>query len=157
MLQHRKIDSDSDVTKQLFTIGYEGASIGDFVANLSSFPIDVLIDVRELPLSRKRGFSKSSLRSALDDQGIEYLHLKGLGDPKPGRIAAREGRYADFRRIFSHHLQSSKAKEHLNEAIDVAANRTAVLLCFEKDHQNCHRCMVADRMATLGNFQLVHL
>jgi uncharacterized protein (DUF488 family) len=145
------------VTKQLFTIGYEGASIDEFVANLSSYPIDVLIDVRELPLSRKRGFSKNSLRSALDDQGIEYLHLRGLGDPKSGRIAAREGRYADFRRIFSNHLRSSAAREDLSEAIDVAVKRTAVLLCFEKDHRNCHRCIVADEMATLGNFQLVHL
>lgn len=145
------------MTQQLFTIGYEGASIDEFVTNLTSYPIDILIDVRELPLSRKRGFSKNSLRLALDDRGIEYLHLRGLGDPKPGRIAAREGRYADFRKIFSDHLRSSEAREDLYEAIDVAVKRTAVLLCFEKDHRNCHRCMVADKMATLGNLQLVHL
>ena len=71
----------------------------DLFASLKANRVKLLIDVRDVPISRKPGFSKTSLAQGLADAGIGYLHLKGLGDPKPGRIAAREGRFSDFCRI----------------------------------------------------------
>jgi uncharacterized protein (DUF488 family) len=61
--------------------------------------VRLLIDVRELPTSRRKGFAKSALSSALAAADIGYLHLKGLGDPKPGRDAARAGDYAGFLKV----------------------------------------------------------
>ena len=141
----------------LHTIGYEGISIEMFLSMLAHAGIDLLIDVRDVPISRKKGFSKNKLAEALNECGVEYLHLKGLGDPKLGRIAAREDRIDDFRRIFKSHMQSSVAKVDLERGIDAARNRFACLMCFEKEHQYCHRCIVAESMAIRGGFKLIHI
>lgn len=143
--------------KVLHTIGYEGSSIEDFLVTLKRVGIDLLIDVREVPISRKRGFSKIRLCEALYSSGVDYLHLRGLGDPKLGRIAAREGRFGDFQMIFAAHLRSELAEEDLNRGIDVASTRLACLMCFERDHLHCHRRMVAEEMARRSGFHVVHL
>jgi len=144
-------------SRTLFTIGYEGSSIADFRATLEGAQINLVIDVRDVPISRKRGFSKTALASWLASAGISYLHLKGLGDPKPGRNAAREGRFADFRRIFAAHLVSDVAQADLARAVEAAIGNKACLLCFERDHHNCHRCMVAEAMVQRRDFKLLHL
>jgi uncharacterized protein (DUF488 family) len=143
--------------KNLHTIGYEGSSIGDFLATMVAVGIDLLIDVRDVAISRKPGFSKTALSGWLETFDIEYLHLRGLGDPKLGRIASREGRYDDFRRIFNTHLKSSAAQTDMRRALDAASDRVACLLCFERDHTHCHRRFVAEEMARRGGFRLVHL
>ncbi|WP_074123385.1 DUF488 domain-containing protein, partial [Bradyrhizobium sp. AS23.2] len=143
--------------KKLFTIGYEGCKPTDLFAKLQESGVTLLVDVRDVPISRKPGFSKTSLAEGLNNAGIGYLHLKGLGDPKPGRIAAREGRFADFRRIFAAHMLTTAAQQALAEAVTAAGKSVACLLCFEQDHTNCHRCIVADSMARRGKFNLVHL
>jgi uncharacterized protein (DUF488 family) len=143
--------------KKLFTIGYEGCKPSDLFAKLQANGIGLLIDVRDVPISRKPGFSKTSLSQGLMDAGVGYLHLKSLGDPKPGRIAARDGRFSDFRRIFTAHMMSTAAQQALAEAVAAASKSVACLLCFEQDHTNCHRCIVADSMARSGKFNLVHL
>jgi len=141
----------------LHTIGYEGVSIDAFLEAVERAGVQILIDVRDVPISRKKGFSKSKLSDALQECGIDYLHLKGLGDPKPGRIAAREGRIADFKKIFKAHMRSEVAQFDLEKAIGAARNRIACLMCFEKEHIHCHRCFVAEKMAKKLNFELVHL
>ena len=141
----------------LFTIGYQGSSIGDFRAALEAARIDVVVDVRDVPVSRKPGFSKAALAVQLASVDIDYLHLKGLGDPKAGRIAARKGRIGDFRRIFAAHLDTREAQADLAAAIQAADHRRACLLCFERDHHLCHRCIVAARMAHKAGFKLIHL
>lgn len=143
--------------KKLFTIGYEGCKPADLFATLQDNGIKLLIDVRDVPISRKPGFSKTALADGLNSEGIAYLHLKGLGDPKPGRIAAREGRFSDFRKIFGAHLQTIAAQHALAQAVTAASKSIACLLCFEHDHANCHRCIVADSMARGGKFELIHL
>ncbi len=94
----------------ILTIGYEGASIEEFVTTLKLAEIDVLIDVRDVPISRKRGFSKGALSSTVEAVGIKYLHLRDLGDPKPGREAARRGDVQTFERIFNAHLMRNGAQ-----------------------------------------------
>ena len=76
----------------IWTIGYERASSDALLAALKAAGVQVLMDVRDLPLSRRAGFSKSTLRVSLEAEGIEYVHLKGLGTPKEGRLAARRDR-----------------------------------------------------------------
>jgi uncharacterized protein (DUF488 family) len=142
---------------KLFTTGYEGSKPADLFAILQKSGVTLLIDVRDVPISRKPGFSKSALARGLDEAGIRYLHLKGLGDPKPGRVAAREGRFSDFRRIFSAHMMTAVAQQALCEAVAAASESISCLLCFERDHTNCHRCIVAESMAKRGKFSLVHL
>jgi hypothetical protein len=78
---------------RIFTIGYEGTTVPEFIAALKGAGVERVIDVRALPLSRRPGFSKSALTAALQESGIEYLHLKALGTPAEGRAAARAGRH----------------------------------------------------------------
>jgi uncharacterized protein (DUF488 family) len=129
-----------------FTIGYEGSSLEDFISTLQKAGVQTLIDVRDVPISRKKGFSKSILRETLLANDIEYVHLKGLGDPKPGREAARNGDIPEFQRIFNAHLRTEIAQADLKEAIGIVCRTTACLLCFERDCRHCHRSIVADHI-----------
>jgi uncharacterized protein (DUF488 family) len=74
---------------KIFTIGYEGATVGEFLSAMKKAGVERVIDIRALPLSRRPGFSKTPLRTALEEEGIEYVHLKALGTPSEGRTAAR--------------------------------------------------------------------
>lgn len=141
----------------LMTIGYEGASIEDFVATLQDAAIEVLLDIRDVPVSRKFGFSKSLLAQKLNDVEIEYIHIRELGNPKPGREAARKGDIEEFERIFRNHLANSDSQEALNKAIEIAIQNLVVLLCFERDHSYCHRSIVAEAMSKRKQFTVDHI
>lgn len=142
---------------QLMTIGYEGADIADFIATLQSSNVTTLIDVRELPLSRKKGFSKNKLREQLEAVGIAYIHVKQLGDPKPGRVAARSGNMQEFRRIFGNHIRQDASREALQSVVPLVQSGGACLLCFERCHSDCHRSIVANELAKLTDFDLAHI
>jgi len=66
------------VSAKLFTVGYEGRSIDELVDALRAAGVERLVDVRELPLSRRKGFSKTALGDTLRDAGIEYIHVRAL-------------------------------------------------------------------------------
>ena len=75
----------------LFTIGYEHTTPGVFLGELARAKVGLVIDVRAVAASRRPGFSKRQLAAALAERGIGYLHLRALGTPKEGRLAARSG------------------------------------------------------------------
>jgi uncharacterized protein (DUF488 family) len=133
----------------IYTIGYEGTDIERFVQTLKVVGVKILVDVRALALSRKKGFSKTALKTRLEREGIAYLHFVDLGDPKPGRQAAREGRYSTFRRIYARHL-SSDARTALTALHNAAKSAPTCLLCFERDPKECHRSIVAERLTMAG-------
>ncbi len=138
----------------LSTIGYEATTIAAVVAELLAAGVRHLIDVRAVPLSRKPGFSKRQLAAALDEAGLRYTNLRGLGTPKAGRIAARRGDTATMQRIFHAHMETPEAQADLAHAVAVAREAPACLLCFERDAARCHRMLVAEAMRPPG---LVHL
>ena len=140
----------------IYTIGYEGTDIDRFVATLQAVGVQRIADVRAVALSRKKGFSKKGLATRLQAEGIEYIHFVDLGDPKPGRDAARAGQYKRFRAIYSKHLGSEDAQASLRELLDVAGEKPTCLLCFERDPVICHRAIVAEEMTALG-FEVLNL
>src|SRR6478672_6850848 len=127
---------------RIFTIGYEGTTVGEFIAALHKAGVRRLIDVRALPLSRRPGFSKTPLKGALEEAGIEYLHLKALGTPAEGRNAARAGRHADMARIYAGQLELPEAMVQSAQMLDLAAEKPSALLCFERDPAGCHRTLL---------------
>jgi len=141
---------------KLFTIGYEGANVDQLVATLSNVGIEFLADVRELPLSRKKGLSKNSLAANLASAGIEYRHFRQLGDPKPGRDAARLGKYDLFESIFSAHLRRPETQASLANLLEVASTKLTCMLCFERCHTRCHRSYLADGAISYG-FEVFNL
>src|SRR4051812_21330935 len=106
--------------KKLYTIGYEDVTLERFVSALKDAGVELLIDVRAVPLSRKPGFSKNRLAARLAEEDIEYLGLRGLGTPASGRAAARKGRVNEMRAIYKAHLKSKEAVEATAEAVEAA-------------------------------------
>ena len=141
----------------LLTIGYEGCTIGDVLAELKAAGITLLIDVRAVPQSRKPGFSKRQLAAGLDEQCIAYLHLQGLGTPKPGRDAVRAGHPERMEPIFREHMRSDRAQAELAQARQLAREKRICLLCFEQDPMHCHRRFVAEMITEETAQPVVHL
>ena len=132
---------------RIFTIGYEGALMPDFLAGLTSAGVERVIDVRALPLSRRPGFSKSPLRAALAEAGIDYVHLRALGTPAAGREAARKGRQAELERIYSSQLELPEAIAQGAQMLELAAEKPSALLCFEREPSGCHRSLLLAAVA----------
>lgn len=141
----------------LYTIGYEGSGIQAFVLTLLDAGVDTLIDVRDLPLSRKKGFSKAVLREILEANGIAYVHLRGLGDPKPGRDAARAGNMKLFKHIFGQHMKTAAAQLDLLVANAHAKEKAVCLMCFERAHCDCHRSIVAAHICKATGLHIQNL
>src|SRR5579859_4950509 len=125
------------------TIGYEKASFADFRRTLLAAEVAAIIDVRDLPQSRRAGFSRRQLQAGLEEAGLRYLHLKALGTPKEGRVAAHEHDYETFWRIVEERLASEEAEAALAEAAEFARDMRSCLLCYEADHRYCHRLRVS--------------
>ena len=140
---------------RIFTIGYEGATVSEFIATLQKAGVERVIDVRALPLSRRPGFSKTPLRGALEEVGIEYVHLKALGTPSEGRTAARAGRHADMARIYAGQLELPEAIAQSAQMLDLAAEKPSVLMCLEREPEQCHRSLLLDAVAP--DAEAVHL
>ncbi|WP_405124651.1 DUF488 family protein [Ralstonia pseudosolanacearum] len=127
----------------IFTIGYEGLDIDTFVSLLTEHAIDTVVDIRELPLSRKPGFSKKALASVLNLSGLEYVHMVDLGCPKPVRDRYREdGNWKHYTQGFLKYLKTQDAA--VAELSDLVSSSTCALLCYEADYNFCHRSMVAN-------------
>lgn len=140
----------------VFTIGYEGRSLPQFLDDLRANGILLLADVREAPISRKAGFSKTALTDALRGAGIDYVHLRALGCPKSIRDAYKEsGDWSQYTRDFMRHLKQQGDALH-QLALQVNARPTA-LLCYEADYTRCHRTYVARALAARDPATVQHI
>src|SRR5580765_4555898 len=141
----------------VFTIGYERRSPDELVRELTDAGVTLLADVRELPLSRRPGFSKTALAAVLGEAGIEYLHERALGNPKPYRDAWKGGDAAAGRAGYGAHIAGASS-----EAVDALALRVSqggvCLLCVEHDAADCHRTLLAAALGErLGGLRVQHL
>jgi uncharacterized protein (DUF488 family) len=128
----------------VYTVGYEGRDVADLIALLSTHRVETLVDVRLTPISRKAGFSKTALSSALADAGITYLHERELGNPKENRPAYRAGEKTARRRYLAHLLQNGG--DAVARLSDIVATSATALLCVERESSICHRSAVADQL-----------
>lgn len=133
--------TETGTATRVWTAGYQGEELEGFLQKLRDAEITLLVDVRRRAQSRKKGFSKTALRNALEETGIAYEHLRYLGmsdDLMPKRNAE------DNREIleeFRRRLEADPAM--LDELRDLMAKHRVCLLCFEADYQQCHRSVVA--------------
>jgi uncharacterized protein (DUF488 family) len=127
---------------RIFTIGYEATTMGEFLAALTSAGVERVIDVRAVPNSRRPGFSKTPLRNALAEAGIDYVHLRALGTPAAGREAARKGRHEELKRIYSAQLDLPEAIVAAEQMKELATEKPSALLCYEREPAGCHRTLL---------------
>lgn len=134
--------------KKLFTIGYEQTPAKAVLDELQQAGVKLLVDVRAIASSRRPGFSKTQLAAGLDARGISYLQLRGLGTPKEGRIAARAGDMKALSKIYHAHLKTAQARAEMDELDALVMKAGPVcILCYERDHNACHRKFIAEIIA----------
>jgi uncharacterized protein (DUF488 family) len=140
----------------VFTIGYEGLDIDGFMSLLAEHDIDTIVDVRELPLSRKAGFSKNALANLLNLSGREYVHMADLGCPKSVRDLYREdGNWKRYTEGFMKHLKTKD--DAIAELSLLTSSANCALLCFEADSNFCHRSMVANAVREYSGAKVTHI
>jgi len=140
------------------TIGYQAATVPGFLRVLRDAGVELLIDVRAVASSRRAGFAKTALAANLESAGVEYLHIRALGTPADGRAAARAGRHEAMREIYSAHLETHDAQEGLWRLEQIVkSGRKVALLCFEANHAECHRTLVANALALRVRIEVMHL
>lgn len=132
---------------RLMTTGYQGETIDHFVTKLVAAGVDLLVDVRTLPLSRKPGFSKSTLQARLAEMGIDYVHMPGLGMPRP--LLRMRRSLTDNTPILDQYEQLLDTRLFLvMELLELVRGKRACLMCFESDEAQCHRSRLARFIAT---------
>ena len=138
-----------------FTIGYEAATMAEFLASLQQAGVERILDVRAVPNSPSPGFSKNPLKNALAEVGIDYVPLKALGTPADGRAAARAGRHDDLERIYAGQLDLPEAIVQAEQMRELAEEKPSALLCYERDPAACHRSLLLAAVA--GDAAVTHL
>lgn len=139
----------------IWTIGYEQATVAAVTGALTAAGVEVLADIRALPLSRRPGFSKTALAGAMAEAGIAYRHFRALGTPADGRAAARRHDHAELARIYAGQLELPEALAAMAELRALASERRVALLCYERQAHECHRRLLIE--ALLPDFAEVDL
>jgi uncharacterized protein (DUF488 family) len=152
------MNTESQPMTELMTIGYEGLSLAEFFGILERCRVTTLVDVRELPISRRPGFAKTALSAALVRRGIKYVHMPALGCPRDIRHRYRDDEdWSRYTKHFQNYLATQP--EALVELSQVASSERCCLMCFEEDYNFCHRKFVAERVAPLigASIRIFHL
>ena len=137
--------------KCLFTIGYEGRSIDEYLNLLIKHNIKILLDVRKNPISRKYGFSKKTLQKTTENLGIEYLHIPELGISS--QLRQNLNTKEDYEKLFSLYKKKILPLRE-NELKQIITNlnrkKRVALTCFESDPSFCHRHCIAASLKRLN-------
>jgi uncharacterized protein (DUF488 family) len=127
----------------LYTIGYEGRTLSQFVRTLKESGVERVVDVRLTPSSRVRGFSLMSLFAALRKEGITYEHVAKLGNPPEIRELFHRGDIVDGRKQYRRLLNNGRAA-YVDYVVGLAKLHPTAILCREADAARCHRAVVAE-------------
>jgi len=147
-----------ETNRNIYTMGYEGIKIENFIEKIKSNNIKIIIDVRDYPKSRKRGFSKSQLEKILKDRHILYFHFKELGTPIELRKYLKK--YNDFKRFKKDFKKLLADKEgDIKKLIYLARESSICLMCFERKADTCHRSLIVDEINKNSNnfFNIINL
>lgn len=139
-----------------YTPGYQGHTLPTMMRLLLANNVSLLVDVRQNPISRKRGFSRASLERSVPEFGIAYLHCPQLGTPpmirrtytKTGNIKRALGQYEKHLRMQTKYLQSF---------FRTVRSQRFCLLCLESDHNSCHRGVIAQVLTEMTGCRPIHL
>jgi uncharacterized protein (DUF488 family) len=139
----------------VYTLGYQGISLDEYISFLKEHPISLVIDVRAVAWSHKPGFAKNAMQTGLREAGIGYLHLQSAGNP------FRKDEDGDVMMKYRSYLQKQREPlDRIEAEIQEAAknNECVCLTCFEKAPQECHRSVIAEFLLERNpRLHVVHL
>jgi uncharacterized protein (DUF488 family) len=153
-LEKVKAAKPSGTRTVLFTIGYEGISLEEYLVRLLKNDVKVLVDVRNNPLSMKYGFSKTLLKRYCESLGIKYVHIPEVGIQSDQRQELNT--QADYDKLFAVYR-----KNNLTKTVDsqtqilnlLKENKRIALTCFEANICQCHRKHLAEAIENLPGFE----
>lgn len=128
---------------RIYSVGYEGFAVEGLVDRLASSHVTAVIDVRLTPSSRRPGFSRKALNAALGQSGIRYHHEPSLGNPADNRDSFRRGDGREGRQRMRELLEEGSSAA-LQRLISQAREERVAVLCVERDHTRCHRCVITE-------------
>ena len=144
--------------RKIFTIGYTGFTLDEFLDTLARNQVECLIDVREIPISRKKGFAKTALSNALSTSGISYEHFRPLGSPKELRHQVREDRqYIKFFAGVHKHIREEAGREAITQLLHISQERRSCIMCCCPRWDLCHRKCIVDVLTDLSGMTFSHL
>jgi uncharacterized protein (DUF488 family) len=133
------------MTAKIVSIGYERRSFDELLKELRKHKVTRLVDVRELPLSRRKGFSKGALSASLEENGIQYEHIRVAGNPY-------RKDYDDIEPCLKRYARHLKQNPSIVESVTAEfSGATCAILCYERDHTHCHRSVLIDAIKQKDN------
>jgi uncharacterized protein (DUF488 family) len=137
---------------KIYTLGYEKRNISEFINELQKFNISILIDVREFAWSCKKGFSKTQFAKELANFNIDYIHIPEAGNPK----SIRKGSNSINTSLKRYNQYLNRTGAGIDELFDIIIlastfNLNLCLTCYEREHENCHRSVIAQYLNQLNN------
>lgn len=145
-------------TLTVWTIGHSTRSAEEFGAILKAHEIEVLVDVRMFPGSRRYPqFNKEALSAALAKLGIEYKHEPRFGGRRTPRADSHNTawRNASFR-AYADHMEGDEFRKAVEELLELAASRRTTVMCAEALWWRCHRSLISDYVKAAGH-HVVHI
>lgn len=147
-----------EAAKTVYTIGHSTRSIQEFANLLQSFSIDVLVDIRSFPGSRKYPhYNKEVLEQHMMNVGMKYVHLRDLGGRrKPNKDSANTAwRNAAFQG-YADYMETDEFKLAIKELEELAIKQTVAYMCSEAVWWRCHRALVSDYLKVNG-WKVLHI
>jgi uncharacterized protein (DUF488 family) len=140
----------------IYTAGYEGKTVDEFLNLLMRSGIRRLIDVRYNPISRRYGFHKSTLKRLSNALDIDYQHLPGLGIPGSARadLSSTDSYIALFK---EYRCGLSNRWDDLQKAMSLLKSEPSVLVCMEANPECCHRTVLAQHLTGMVELPIKHL
>lgn len=151
-------DDDGDPPPVIYSVGHSVRSIEEFIELLKHYGVEILVDVRHYPRSRRNPqFNKEALPSELEPFSIRYVHLEGLGGlRKPTKDSINSAlRSASFRG-YADYMQSDEFKKSLEDLLSLAKRSGVAIMCAEAVPWRCHRFLLSDALVARG-FDVEHI
>lgn len=138
----------------VFTIGHSNQTLEAFVALLQTHGIEVLVDIRRFPGSRRLPqFNRENLEAALAEAGIRYVWMEALGGRRPKRKdfdSPNVGLRNDSFRNYADYMLTDEFRAGMNELEALAADKRTAIMCAESVFWRCHRRLVSDDLVARG-------
>jgi uncharacterized protein (DUF488 family) len=144
--------TESNQEETIFTIGHSVRSIEEFIALLKSHAIELVVDVRTVPRSRRNPqFAIDAMPQSLAAADIAYRHMPSLGGLRhPRRDSENDGWRNPSFRGFADYMQTAEFDAGLNEVIALAGKQRLAIMCAEAVPWRCHRSLIADALTVRG-------
>jgi len=142
----------------VWTVGHSTRSGEEFAQILLAHGVEVLVDVRSFPGSRRYPqFNRTTLAESLQQVGIEYKHEPRLGGRRTPRKDSHNTAWknASFR-AYADHMETEEFRNGVTDLLEVAANARVAVMCAEALWWRCHRRLISDYLKTEGH-AVIHI